>query len=182
MLQQEVRICHFSNTVRFYILLLFVTQKALHSIHAFLEDVENSVIEHVDNASRLLFDAFDTHFIFVAHLRNPSNQVDFSWTMTTAIFYTTTLLTTIGYGNLVPVTFRGRIFCIFYALFGVPLILITVADIGKFLSENIVWLYKLYENFGKRKPKTSSTENLNEEEEERPAVTNALMSPDDVSF
>uniref|UniRef100_A0A0K0DI13 Ion_trans_2 domain-containing protein n=1 Tax=Angiostrongylus cantonensis TaxID=6313 RepID=A0A0K0DI13_ANGCA len=32
-------------------------------------------------------------------------------------------------------------FCIAYALLGVPLILITVADIGKFLSENIVWLY-----------------------------------------
>uniref|UniRef100_A0AC35ES39 Potassium channel domain-containing protein n=1 Tax=Panagrolaimus sp. PS1159 TaxID=55785 RepID=A0AC35ES39_9BILA len=130
------------------------------------EEVENSVIEHVDNASKLLFDAFDTHFIFVVHLRNPSNQVDFSWTLTTAIFYTTTLLTTIGYGNLVPVTFKGRIFCIFYALFGVPLILITVADIGKFLSENIVWLYGLYVNMRKRQPKTSSTENLNEDEEE----------------
>ena len=50
-------------------------------------------------------------------------------------------------------------FCIFYALFGVPLILITVADIGKvfqkipsletcefvqFLSENIIWLYTRY--------------------------------------
>jgi hypothetical protein len=42
-----------------------------------------------------------------------------------AIFFTTTLLTTIGYGNLVPVTPGGRMFCIFYALFGVPLILIT---------------------------------------------------------
>uniref|UniRef100_A0A914NVB2 Potassium channel domain-containing protein n=1 Tax=Meloidogyne incognita TaxID=6306 RepID=A0A914NVB2_MELIC len=47
------------------------------------------------------------------------------------IFFTSTLLTTIGYGNLVPVTSLGRMFCIFYALFGVPLILITVTDIGK---------------------------------------------------
>jgi len=36
----------------------------------------------------------------------------------------------------------SQVFCIFYALFGVPLILITVADIGKFLSENIIWLYR----------------------------------------
>lgn len=41
-------------------------------------------------------------------------------------------------------------FCIFYALFGVPLILITVADIGKFLSENIVWLYTTYSEARKR--------------------------------
>lgn len=67
--------------------------------------------------------------------------MEYSWTITTAIFFTTTLLTTIGYGNLVPVTATGRMFCIFYALFGVPLILITVADIGKFLSEKIIWLY-----------------------------------------
>uniref|UniRef100_A0A7E4UZL0 TWiK family of potassium channels protein 7 n=1 Tax=Panagrellus redivivus TaxID=6233 RepID=A0A7E4UZL0_PANRE len=113
------------------------------------EQVEMTVIEHVDNTSRLLFDAFDTHFIAASHLRNPSNLIDHSWTMTTAIFYTTTLLTTIGYGNLVPVTFKGRMFCIFYALLGVPLILITVADIGKFLSENIVWLYGLYANMQK---------------------------------
>lgn len=35
-------------------------------------------------------------------------------------------------------------FCICYGLFGVPLILITVADIGKFLSEHIIWLYGKY--------------------------------------
>lgn len=50
----------------------------------------------------------------------------------------------LGYGNLVPATFEGRIFCICYGLFGVPLILITVADLGKFLSEHIIWLYGRY--------------------------------------
>lgn len=68
----------------------------------------------------------------------------YSWTFITALFFTATLLTTIGYGNLVPVTWHGRMFCIAYALLGVPLILITVADIGKFLSENIIWLYSRY--------------------------------------
>lgn len=41
-------------------------------------------------------------------------------------------------------TATGRMFCIFYALIGVPLILITVTDIGKFLSENIIRMYSYY--------------------------------------
>lgn len=109
-----------------------------------------------------LFEAFDTHYIGVSHLRNPNKTEEYMWTMTTSLFFTTTLLTTIGwildqktfieywlyigYGNLVPSTDVGKIFCIFYALFGVPLILITVADIGKFLSENMLWLYSVYRN------------------------------------
>ncbi|PIO63613.1 Ion channel, partial [Teladorsagia circumcincta] len=75
------------------------------------------------------------------HMERPN---EYSWTFITALFFTATLLTTIGYGNLVPVTWHGRMFCIAYALLGVPLILITVADIGKFLSENIIWLYSRY--------------------------------------
>lgn len=85
--------------------------------------------------------------------------------MTTAIFFTTTLLTTIGYGSQAPVTVHGRLICIVYALFGVPLILITVADIGKFLSENIIWLYSKYEDRNnKNKPEL-------ETEQERDAQT-----------
>ncbi|VDN55130.1 unnamed protein product [Dracunculus medinensis] len=105
------------------------------------EEVERLTMVHLDRVTRLLFDAFDTHFITSSHLNEFANDDECTWTLTTALFFTTTLLTTIGYGNLVPVTVNGRMFCIAYALFGVPLILITVADIGKFLSENIVWLY-----------------------------------------
>uniref|UniRef100_A0A0N4ZIH6 Potassium channel subfamily K member 18 n=1 Tax=Parastrongyloides trichosuri TaxID=131310 RepID=A0A0N4ZIH6_PARTI len=110
------------------------------------EYVEAQAMAHIDNVTKLLFEAFDTHYITATHLNQgiDSSEDEYSWTITTAIFFTTTLLTTIGYGNLVPTSFYGRLFCIVYALFGVPLILITVADIGKFLSENIIRLYGAY--------------------------------------
>lgn len=34
--------------------------------------------------------------------------------------------------------------CVFFGLFGVPLMLVTIADLGKFISDGIVWLYVKY--------------------------------------
>lgn len=35
--------------------------------------------------------------------------------------------------------FKGRISCLLYALFGIPLILVTIADMGRFLSGKIYY-------------------------------------------
>lgn len=40
------------------------------------------------------------------------------WSIVQAIFFCSTVITSIGYGSLVPVTFKGRIFCMLYALIG----------------------------------------------------------------
>ncbi|VDM29208.1 unnamed protein product [Toxocara canis] len=39
-----------------------------------------------------------------------------------------------GYGHIVPRTNEGRVACLMYALLGIPLILVTIADMGRFLS------------------------------------------------
>ena len=36
-----------------------------------------------------------------------------------------------GYGHISPSTFRGRLFCIFYAIIGIPIIGVFLAGIGK---------------------------------------------------
>ncbi|KAI6198329.1 Ion transport 2 domain containing protein [Aphelenchoides fujianensis] len=57
------------------------------------------------------------------------------WTLHNAIVFSFTIITTIGYGNVAPVTFEGRLFVIFYGILGIPLALLTIADIGLFLDE-----------------------------------------------
>ncbi|CAH8569152.1 unnamed protein product [Heterobilharzia americana] len=56
------------------------------------------------------------------------------WSFVNAIFFCVTVITTIGYGHIAPVTFWGRITCIIYAIIGIPLMLIYLALIGNMLA------------------------------------------------
>ncbi|XP_043490077.1 TWiK family of potassium channels protein 7-like [Polistes fuscatus] len=62
------------------------------------------------------------------------------WSILQAVFFASTVLTTIGYGNVVPSTNYGRIFCILFAIIGIPLTLTVIADWGKLLPEVVVQL------------------------------------------
>ncbi|XP_056424616.1 potassium channel subfamily K member 17 [Hyla sarda] len=53
------------------------------------------------------------------------------WDFTGSFFFSVTAITTIGYGNVSPSTAGGRIFCIFFALFGIPLNLILLNRLGR---------------------------------------------------
>lgn len=66
--------------------------------------------------------------------------------MTDALIFCFSIVTTIGtasvyfnllsgYGNVTPETDKGRLFVIIYGLIGVPLTLIVMANLGKFLSQ-----------------------------------------------
>ncbi|KAL3049370.1 potassium channel subfamily K member 10b isoform X1 [Trematomus bernacchii] len=52
------------------------------------------------------------------------------WDMGSAFFFAGTVITTIGYGNIAPSTEGGKILCILYAIFGIPLFGFLLAGIG----------------------------------------------------
>ncbi|KAM9817403.1 potassium channel subfamily K member 2-like [Neosynchiropus ocellatus] len=52
------------------------------------------------------------------------------WDLSSAFFFAGTVITTIGFGNTSPRTEGGRIFCIVYALLGIPLFGILLAGVG----------------------------------------------------
>ncbi|EYC11146.1 hypothetical protein Y032_0052g2247 [Ancylostoma ceylanicum] len=56
------------------------------------------------------------------------------WSFGNSLIFAFTVITTIGYGHVAPETFYGRLFCIVYGLIGVPLTLLTIADLGMFLA------------------------------------------------
>ncbi|CAF4943002.1 unnamed protein product [Pieris macdunnoughi] len=64
-------------------------------------------------------------------IENNFPPLEEKWSILQAVFFASTVLTTIGYGNIVPETFWGRLFCIIYALVGIPLTLTVIADLGR---------------------------------------------------
>ncbi|XP_071362914.1 uncharacterized protein kcnk4a isoform X2 [Trachinotus anak] len=52
------------------------------------------------------------------------------WDLASAFFFCGTIITTIGFGNLSPRTWEGQLFCVCYALVGIPMFGILLAGVG----------------------------------------------------
>eukprot|EP00095_Tigriopus_kingsejongensis_P003237 maker-scaffold547_size140190-snap-gene-0.31 protein:Tk03237 transcript:maker-scaffold547_size140190-snap-gene-0.31-mRNA-1 annotation:"potassium channel subfamily k member 18-like" len=63
------------------------------------------------------------------------------WTFSSALMYSLTIFTTIGYGNLTPKTDLGKLATIFYALLGIPLMLLYMTNIGHILGSSFKYTY-----------------------------------------
>ncbi|XP_011861173.1 PREDICTED: uncharacterized protein LOC105558203 isoform X2 [Vollenhovia emeryi] len=64
-----------------------------------------------------------------------------SWSFLNAVVYSLTVITTIGYGHISPSTDTGRAITIVYAIFGIPMFLIILADFGKLFTRGIKFLW-----------------------------------------
>ncbi|XP_068135745.1 potassium channel subfamily K member 17 [Hyperolius riggenbachi] len=85
----------------------------------------------MDNKTLELFikGIIDAYKKGVTLLGNNTSQE--TWDFSGSFFFSVTAITTIGYGNLSPTTTGGRIFCVFFALFGIPLNLVLLNRIGQ---------------------------------------------------
>ncbi|XP_075933461.1 potassium channel subfamily K member 18 [Anarhichas minor] len=56
------------------------------------------------------------------------------WNFFGSMFFCCTVFTTVGYGEIYPVTLTGKVVCVLYAMVGIPLMLLVILDVGDFLA------------------------------------------------
>uniref|UniRef100_A0A1I7V0V6 Ion channel n=1 Tax=Caenorhabditis tropicalis TaxID=1561998 RepID=A0A1I7V0V6_9PELO len=81
----------------------------------------------------LLEDAHNAHTF--EHFYTQKDEPKDMWTFSSALVFTTTTVIPVGYGYVFPVSAYGRMALVAYALLGIPLTLVTMADTGKFAAQ-----------------------------------------------
>uniref|UniRef100_UPI0037E84027 potassium channel subfamily K member 4 n=1 Tax=Semicossyphus pulcher TaxID=241346 RepID=UPI0037E84027 len=131
--------------VLLYLVLGAVVFRALEApreegLHKHLQDTQlefllNFTCVGPDNLQKLIEEVADA----VGEGVDPNSNNTFvsQWDLASAFFFSGTIITTIGFGNISPKTEGGQLFCIFYALVGIPMFGILLAGVGDHLGTGL---------------------------------------------
>ncbi|CAF1616023.1 unnamed protein product [Rotaria magnacalcarata] len=72
------------------------------------------------------------------------------WTFSTAMLYSATVITTVGYGNIAPKSILGKVTTCIYAMFGIPIMIMCLTNTGDLLAFFFIKYYSLTINFSQR--------------------------------
>ncbi|CAH2256233.1 potassium channel subfamily K member 16 [Pelobates cultripes] len=102
---------------------------------SFLQNYTCLDVKALEQFVQIIMEAWEKGLNPKGNATNPSN-----WDFSNSFFFAGTVITTIGYGNLYPSTVAGQVFCVFYALFGIPLNVAFLNLIGKGLNAHLLAL------------------------------------------
>ncbi|CAF0743737.1 unnamed protein product [Adineta ricciae] len=72
------------------------------------------------------------------------------WTFSTAMLYSATVITTVGYGHIAPKSILGKVMTCIYAMFGIPIMIMCLTNTGDLLAFFFIKYYSLTIHFTQR--------------------------------
>ncbi|TSU37061.1 Potassium channel subfamily K member 18 [Bagarius yarrelli] len=98
----------------------------------FVRQIVTTVRNHSDESEEFLVGALEPKIR--GGYQSVWSQSHQNWTFYGSLFFCCTVFTTVGYGEIYPVTGPGRAACIIYAMVGIPLMLLVISDVGDILA------------------------------------------------
>lgn len=100
------------------------------------KNLENLLIDRLNKAFNISTENITSEL--KDFLRNCAcNKHQKEWSFLESIDFVLQLLTTIGYGNITPMSRTGKIFAVVYAIPGIPLTVLTLKSIGTLLNRGL---------------------------------------------
>uniref|UniRef100_A0A8C6V522 Potassium channel subfamily K member n=1 Tax=Naja naja TaxID=35670 RepID=A0A8C6V522_NAJNA len=89
-------------------------------------------------------------------LKLKPHKAGVQWKFAGSFYFAITVITTIGYGHAAPSTDGGKVFCMFYALLGIPLTLVMFQSLGERINTFVRYLlHRIKKCLGMRQPEVS---------------------------
>ncbi|CAM4528888.1 potassium channel subfamily K member 3 [Lepidochelys kempii] len=89
-------------------------------------------------------------------LKLKPHKAGVQWKFAGSFYFAITVITTIGYGHAAPSTDGGKVFCMFYALLGIPLTLVMFQSLGERINTFVKYLlHRIKKCLGMRRTEVS---------------------------
>ncbi|XP_041704591.2 potassium channel subfamily K member 4 isoform X1 [Coregonus clupeaformis] len=113
-------------------------EKLLHTTRDFLQNHSCVTAQNLSDLIKSVVKAVEAGL----DVKHSSTNFTSRWDLASAFFFCGTIITTIGFGNLSPRTKWGQLFCVCYALVGIPMFGFLLAGVGDHMGTGLrkaVW-------------------------------------------